>query len=150
MEFTLIPRSGKIPPTDTKTSTLAPVTELDGSEACGVILPTIWLDLTDEERDRFLDNTRCALRLLGFTQNPQTDYTEQEREFWLSGIACVEVSEHQAEIYHPISQKDVEISIAWTELVYLDNIQIQEQIAATAIEQINDWARFDPAIYITD
>lgn len=150
MKFTLIPRSGKIPTQDTKTSTLPPVTELDGSEACGVILPTIWLDLTDEQRDRFLDNTRCTLRLLGFKQNPQTDYTEQEREFWLSGIACVEVSEYIAEIYHPISQKDVEVSIDWNEIVYADNITIYDRIDNQIIEQLNDWARFDPAIYIID
>ena len=150
MEFTLIPRSGKIPLTDTKTSTLPLVTELDGSEACGVILPTIWLDLTDAQRDRFLDNVRCTLRLLGFKLNPQTDYTQQEREFWLSGIAIVEVSEHQAEIYHPITQKDVEVSIDWNEIVYADNITIYDRIDNQIIEQINDWARFDPAIYITD
>lgn len=150
MDLTLIPISGKMPPQDTQTSTLPPVTELDGSEACGVILPTIWLDLTDEQRDRFLANVRCTLQLLGFKLNPQTDYTEQEREFWLAGMACVEVSEHQAEIYHPITQKDVELTIDWNEIVYADNITIYDRIDNQIIEQLNSWARFDPKIYITD
>jgi hypothetical protein len=162
MDLTIIPRQGKIPHLDGDNLLLPPVIELDGSEPCGVILPTIWLDLTDEQRDRFLDNTRCALRLLGFKLSTQTDYTGHEREFWLSGIACVEVTEYSAgeitefsgagidsygEIYHPISQKDVEVSIRWTELVDLDNIQIQDRIAADAIEQINEWIRFDPIVY---
>lgn len=155
-DLTIVPRHGKIPPQDTKTFVLAQIVELDGSEPCGAILPTIWLDLTDEQRDRFLDNTRCALRLLGFKLSTQTDYTGQEREFWMSGMACVRVTEFSSEgsnsygeIYHAISEQEIEIVIPWIELVDLDNIQIQERISAEAIEQINSWIRFDPIVYQT-
>lgn len=155
-DLTIVPRQGKLPPQDTKTNILPPVIELDGSEPCGVILPTIWLDLTDEQRDRFLDNTRCALRLLGFKLSTQTDYTGQEREFWMSGMACSNVTEFSAdgnhsygEIYHAISEQEIEIVIPWTELVDLDNIQIQDRISTEAIEQINSWIRFDPIVYST-